>query len=136
MTLEIYSNIEYRQLSYMLFVLYLISSQSCEGREFKSKVKAAGGGASILYQFMLLAAGLAFLLGQLSHLLLQVPDLSLHALVLLLLPILPGHPLVALLHHLLQVLLQTRHQALRRRELLRCLCTPSRLHSTVILTVR
>ena len=63
---------------------------------------------------MFLAAGLRLLLRQLPHLLLDVPQLSLHALVLLLLPVLRRARLVPLLGHLLQVLLQPAHQALGR----------------------
>lgn len=62
---------------------------------------------------MLLATGLALLLGQLAHLLLHVPHLPLHALVLLLFPVLRRHTLVPLLSHLLQVLLEAADQGLR-----------------------
>lgn len=69
------------------------------------------------YQFMLFATGLSFLLGQLGHLLLDVADLPLHALVLLFLAVLAGWALVSLLSHLLQVLLQPCHKSLHMKSI-------------------
>lgn len=67
------------------------------------------------YQLVLLAARLALFLRQLPHFLLHVPDLPLHSLVLLLLPVLRRYALVPLLCHLLKVLLETADQTLRGR---------------------
>lgn len=70
------------------------------------------------HQLVLLAAGFRLLLGQFSHLLLRVSDLPLQTFVLLLLAVLAAAALVAFLGQLLDVLLQTGHQALtaNRRE--------------------
>lgn len=69
-------------------------------------------GCLMVYQLVFLAAGLRLLLGQLSHLLLDVADLPLQTFVLLLLSVLAAAALVAFLHQLLHVLLEASDQAL------------------------
>lgn len=62
---------------------------------------------------MPLAAGFGLFLRELSHFLFQVPYLPLHSFVLLLLSVLCGYAFISLLCHLLEVLFQAAHQALR-----------------------
>lgn len=64
---------------------------------------------------MFFTAGFCFLFGQFGHLLLYVSDLTLHALVLLFLPVLTVDALVSFLCYLLQVLLQTSNQTLENK---------------------
>lgn len=66
------------------------------------------------YQLVPLPARLGLLLRQLCHFLFHVPHLPLHPLILLLLPVFCSNALVSLLRHLLEVFLQTTHQALEK----------------------
>ncbi len=69
-------------------------------------------GRSGTHQLMFLATGFCLFLRQFSNLLLYVPDLSLHPLVLILLPVFIANTLVSFLSHLLQVFLQPRYKRL------------------------
>ncbi len=69
-------------------------------------------GRSGTHQLMFLATGFCLFLRQFSNLLLYVPDLSLHPLVLILLPVFIANTLVSFLSHLLQVFLQPCYKRL------------------------
>ncbi len=76
----------------------------------QENLRLAGGSGT--HQLMFLATGFCLFLRQFSNLLLYVPDLSLHPLVLILLPVFIANTLVSFLSHLLQVFLQPRYKRL------------------------